>query len=987
MTGLRSRRTAAIVLTLSTTILATGCDTDSTPDSRTIFIETSEATAPDVALSPDGQILVFSLLGHLFRLPITGGVAEQLTFGPFYAEDPAFSPDGTEIAFASDRGAGEENLFVMTFSTGEVRQVTDEFWAARPVWATDSESLLYLSYAVGSVRCAGKAGVRRVGISGGDPEVLTDRSGVIRSLDVTDEGWPTWVRQEVAEGGTQSVIEALQPSGLIEVLGSVEGRVDRMDASPRGEFWVHRSRFMVPRGELIQIDAEGRQTLVADITRGYCQFGQPRFAVSADGESVFIGEEGKLWRYNSESGTRDSIPFIARVEIPLPPAAAIPEVDLAAPVTTIEVTNPQRAPDDGHLLFGALGKVWWQEGEESPAEALTFGNDVERDPVLTSDGVSIALIDASGSAQEIVVIRRSDGQRSTLLEGDYFWDLAWHPDGRELAVSQANSNTQTFQILSVDVLTGRTDTLIRETGAFFFPPNPHYSLDGSQLFYTAYEDGLARLYALNTEGEPETTLLAALPFHLSNIQVSPRLNWIGFRRNSELWIAPLPDDVAEISEKSALRISGKGGRSFRFSGPETVIYSDGGGVWEYDIPAAKYDEIPMRLAVPPAKSAPLLIERIRLLDFQTGDFTEETSVLLRDGRIDRVGDLPGEDLVGGVERLDAAGRFAIPGLIEPHMHVEAPWWLLEVDQSAYIANGVTTVRDVGEPFYWAKSLAQRSKLTGAPLPRYMFTGEMLQHYVLGGESGGSVGYAESSMLVYDEETTRRTVREHRDQGVHAIKAYASLPMNLHRAVAEEARVQGLPVIAHGTNVKEIVRSVLSGYSFVEHLNGPSRFYDDIHQLLAAAGTNWTPTLSIMGGTTALFLPPEAMESDRGRFFRFLQTNELGDLAGGRMRSVNLLIGTDNPGARRVGASHHTEMQSFVLAGFTPLEVLEMATLGAAEALGIDGSLGTLDPGKLADLVILDANPLEDVTNTRTIWRVMKDGWLFDPAELQPEPAD
>ena len=85
-----------------------------------------------------------------------------------------------------------------------------------------------------------------------------------------------------------------------------------------------------------------------------------------------------------------------------------------------------------------------------------------------------------------------------------------------------------------------------------------------------------------------------------------------------------------------------------------------------------------------------------------------------------------------------------------------------------------------------------------------------------------------------------------------------------------------------------------------------------------------------------------------------------------------------------GVRIHTEMESFVLAGFTPLEVLELSTRRAALALGVAQDLGTLEPSKLADIVLLDANPLEDIKNTQTIWRVIKGGWVFDPEELRPE---
>jgi imidazolonepropionase-like amidohydrolase len=114
-----------------------------------------------------------------------------------------------------------------------------------------------------------------------------------------------------------------------------------------------------------------------------------------------------------------------------------------------------------------------------------------------------------------------------------------------------------------------------------------------------------------------------------------------------------------------------------------------------------------------------------------------------------------------------------------------------------------------------------------------------------------------------------------------------------------------------------------------------------------------------------------------------QTSQLGDLREARAHGVNVLVGTDKPNPP--GFYIHIEMESFVLAGFTPLEVLELSTRRAALALGVAQDLGTLEVGKLADIVLLDANPLEDIKNTQTIWRVIKGGWVFDPEKLRPSP--
>jgi imidazolonepropionase-like amidohydrolase len=267
-------------------------------------------------------------------------------------------------------------------------------------------------------------------------------------------------------------------------------------------------------------------------------------------------------------------------------------------------------------------------------------------------------------------------------------------------------------------------------------------------------------------------------------------------------------------------------------------------------------------------------------------------------------------------------------------------------------------------------------------------------------------YSERGLWLRSEDQVRSSIQHNKDAGASFIKVYYSVPWPLQLVTAHEARQARLPIAAHGIGMQEVVRGVTLGYTYLEHLEPNSRFHDDLQQLLAISGTYWTPTLSIMGGTSVLFMedperltdakfcaffPRSCRRDDEGRGpqldslreqrFRMRQTSQLGDLREARAHGVNVLVGTDR--ATVPGFYIHIEMESFVLAGFTPLEVLELSTRRAALALGVAQDLGTLEVGKLADIVLLNANPLEDIKNTQTIWRVLKGGRVFNPEELRP----
>ena len=970
---------------------------------RTIEFETTEVTSPDVAPSPDGEHLIFTMLGHLFRLPVGGGRAEQLTFGPYYHSDPVFSPDGRRVAFVSDRDGSDGNVFVLDLGTQQIKQITHEPWAGRPDWTPDGRGVVYLSFvrelALSRYQLHHFALVRRVDLRGGAPETLSGPPRIVRSVFHLRDGRIAWTVIEDADSPRATTrIEVRSGQGAVSTLRVLEGIVDRAVASAAGD-GIYCRRYPHPNRlwpeDLLHIPLPtGPERAVSRLSR--LRILKPRLGVSADGQSLYLGEHGRLWRSELPAGIMVPVAFIASVRLEVPDPVVPSPYDPGVSGSSRQprsILHPRLSPDGKNLVFGAAGFLWKQPLDGGEARRLFSGDAYESEPAWSPDGRQLAFLRREFGQQQVKVFDLSAGRTRTLALGRRYFGLSWSPDGERLVFVEAGRLPDPPPVVSVNLSDGRREDLMELAYGGLWA-RPHFSSDGQALFFSppraSTSSGTLQRLPLkgDTDAQPVTHLA-----HIRDALVSPDGDWLAFRRNTEIWVAPLED--LPVEEVHLRRLSAFGGQTFAFT-PDgsAVVYAVGNRVWRHPLISNDPEEIPIRLRLPIREPPPLLLKRVRVLDFDKSDFRAESSLFVEKGYIRSIDSEHQPSLPPGTIVLDGGGRYVIPGLFDLHVHTE----VTGAYQEALLSYGVTSVRDVGAPLSLLAALADRGDSTGDPVPRYFFAGDVFE----GAQPDPPPHWM---MKLVTEKDARSYMLRWKQAGASFIKVHPPISWPLQRAVAEEARRLNLPVVGHGNYVDEIVKSVTLGYWTLEHLIGVSQ---DVHLLLAAAGTRVTPTAMIQGGTTLLqrdeperladpklraFIPewwirratrrPWAFDTGglRGRW-----VERLASIRAAHATGVTLQIGSDAENGQSMnfhGASLHWELEFFVQAGLAPLEVLRIATQEGAAAVGAEDHLGSLEPGKLADLVLLDANPLEDIRNTQTIWRVIKGGWLFDPEKLRP----
>jgi imidazolonepropionase-like amidohydrolase len=366
----------------------------------------------------------------------------------------------------------------------------------------------------------------------------------------------------------------------------------------------------------------------------------------------------------------------------------------------------------------------------------------------------------------------------------------------------------------------------------------------------------------------------------------------------------------------------------------------------------------------------------------------DTTVVVTDGRITAIGPTRRVSVPAGATTVNAAGKTLIPGLWDMHSHFEQVEW-----GPIYLASGVTTVRDVGNELEFITSVRDAVKSGRGIGPRMLLAG------IVDGNGPNAMGAIRAATA--DE--GREVVRRYHDAGFDQIKIYSSISIDVLRAITAEAHRLGMSVTGHVPDGINTLRAIDAGMDQINHAEYIANVASpDARRVIAAMKQHHTvldPTLALYELLARPFdRPIESFEPGFTHVARELRTPLSGfgspvDAAPFRQRrferelmlvgelhraGIPIVAGTDQSVP---GFSLHREIELYVKAGFTPLAALQSATIVPARAMKKEGDSGSLEVGKRGDIVILDANPLDDIANTRKIFRVVTNGRVFEPGPL------
>lgn len=989
--GLRPYNFAMRLIVLLTVLIIQVAAAQSDTD---IVIEEGTNFAIDIA--PIGaarhQALLIDLQGILWLLPEAGGIGKPLNTADDDMRLPRFSPDGSQIAFQWFKD-GAWQIGMMNVDGSDIRQLTDGRDEHHgPVWSADGDSIFFSSdragnYDLWSLNLSDNTLSQHTSHAADDYAPALSRDG--RQLAfLSERSGKTALYLKIGDGAAEKIADA--PAGRLYTprFSPDAQTIAIVKATERLAFPA------IAQNQLVVIDLKTKgQIQISEFSEDVFGFA-PTWL---DDETLIYSADGHIRQRRIDTPESIDLPFRVQLRLQRSEPAIDTSLRFAQQKQAARgIVNPVTTPDGARVIFTALGDLWARH-RDGTLEQLTNDSFVERDPNISVDGHRMAYISDRGGDMQIwirdfetgrdrQITTRSRGPRYPTFDGT----------AERLAYQQVGPRgTQDFTVHVLNIATGDSRRLRKAPP--IWPGPMSWSADGRHLSVAAltstskrFRDGVNKLVRINVNDD--TAQVDKLP----GTQVvdfgparSPDGSQTALIIDGALWrVATLADGSFSAPPE---RVLNELTDSPSWTANDEITFLSNHGLETINVETKKRKQLEIDLEWQPATSTGArIVHAGKLFDGIGTVYREDIDIMIDGARIISVA--PHSAHAENIDVIDAGARTVLPGLIDHHIHFqphEGEWV-----GRAWLSFGVTTGVEPGGLPYQSREIME-AWASGKRLgPRLIFAGPQLD---------GMRRHFDFAAHINSDERLSWEMQRAGELGYGLIKTYTRLPAQRQRKAVELAHALGIPVTAHAA-----LRNLAFGGDRVEHLRGTSRLgyspkqteglrsYADVIEIMAANQASITPTVAVAGGFFNFYLQHPELNTDR-RFETFWPASYRQGLAGfaklvgkkqtllqhGLMNAhqtirklhesgVQIVAGTDSP-IFPYGLTLIVELNNYAEAGLASYEALQAATSIAARAMGAENEIGSIRAGMLADLIIVDGDPLADLTELFNLTDVITNG--------------
>ena len=753
------------------------------------------------------------------------------------------------------------------------------------------------------------------------------------------------------------------------------------------------------------------------------------FDWTPDASAIVYWSRGKFHIIDVDSKETDTLNVHIDTTVKFADALRFP-VDVAPDNVEVKMTRwSQMSPNGKSILFQALGKLYVRDVKSGKVKRLTKQNDHdEYYPRYSNDGKSIVYTtwnDQDLGTVRVVSARGGKGKVISVQPGHYI-EPSFSTDGKKVVFRKFTGGSLLDPKYSVDpgiyVANLKNDTVEKVADSGY---NAHFAGDNERIFFTESAGGKAyyetQLSSVNLKGNDKRTHLYGAD-KVSEYKLSHDKKWVAFVYQFKTYVTPFVENGKKITvgpnmtSLPVTQLSSRAGEYLTWSADNsTVSWFNGPTLFtrSLDEAFAFVDGAPETLPDPVAEEIDLSFTTKadkptgytalmggKIVTMRDADSTQEVIedgvVLIKDNRIAAVGKRGEVDIPDNTLQIDTQGKTIIPGLIDAHAHgsqgrneiIPQQNW----KQYSNVSFGVTTIHDPSNDTTEIMAAAELQRTGHIVAPRIYSTGTILY-----GAEG--LGY---KAIINNYEDAYFHVERLKEAGAISVKSYNQPRRDQRQQVLWAAKNQEMMVVPEGGGkLQQNLTMLVDGHTGLEHSLPIEKGYSDVTQLWKATKFGYTPTFVVSYGgmmgeeywydktevwknprllryTPSTVLDKRAIRRPTAPESQYNHQNVARYAKTLRDNGVSVHIGAHG---QREGLAAHWELWIMQQGGFTPWEALRGGTIDGAKHLGMSKDIGSIETGKLADLVVIDGDVLSDIRKSEFVEYTVLNGRVYESATM------